>query len=426
MVKKTRLKTNKTLRKPRVIGKGVSGCVVKPRFRCKNESLRKYKRAKDEVGKIMITAEAKQEEMYMENIKNLDPLDLFTVGIKEVCTPKISPYHLRKKLIKQKCSPTTLMSNMYSEIRQVISKYGGISVNQSETKTFTKSLKEITKSQKEIYSILTTEFIRIIYGILEIQKRGLCHLDLHVGNVLWNKKSCELRIIDFINVNTGTFMVDLKRLPTLIQTYSKYFTTHIYTQYPPELSIIGFFSSRFKHDGIYPIKILSNELPLSIVNAFEDGAEGRSAESLKTATLNLNDVELSYKISKHFFPENIPFGEETYIKRCKAVIGMRELFTKDTNVKDRTKKTILKSIKTLDSYACGIIMENILDKIQDEFTWIDKQPEGVLLREIIHKLTDPKLSIRIEPNIALDTLLKLRASLPKDPRSETNKLNRVL
>lgn len=422
-----------TLKKPRVIGKGVTGCVVRPRFRCTGEAPSKYRiRAKGEVGKIMNQQDAKKEGMYAKYIKELDPESIFTLGAIRVCVPVGSPSDIREELLEQGCNTRRLMRDMNAPVTEVISEYGGIAVGDISPDDIADSIQRAVEGKgdpkKLVVSVLTTEALRLVYGVSRIQKMGRTHFDLHSGNVLFRKSRAESRVIDFVNANTNGFMVPNKNVVKMILDYADIIPRKNYLQFPTELAILAILGTKTGDNYIHPVSLLDPDLPNNIREAIEDGAEGRSAESLRRVLRDYPPGTRYSNVAKALLPEQIPEGDTLFRERCQAVVGMRHLVASEKNMAKRTEIVFRECVRTIDSFAIGNVLHEMLVKVS---TGLPRRmrPEqetfGVLLR-IVSSLRSPSPAERIRTQTALRSLTSLVSALPRDPRPHLDSLFRVI
>ena len=423
----TRMK-RKTLRRPRVIGKGVTSCVVKPRYVCTDETPKDYReKSPTEVGKVMNKRDATEESRYDTEMEKLDPLTLFTMGKSRVCMPKGSPSDIRTELIAQGCNTRRLMRDMNQPVAMVISSYGGKSVDRIDpdalAHSFTQLLESTSSSRteqaKQIVSIMVTESLRLLYGVARIQKSGKTHFDFHSGNVLINIKKGDLRVIDFVNANTNEFMVSNDDIIGMIIRYASLIGLRNYHQFPTELPILALLATGNNSDNkLYPVIALDSDLPSDIRDAIEDGAEGRSPNALRSALRRLSPKSPYLAIGDVLLPERIPEGDVLFHERCKAIIGMRKMTSSVQSTANKTRLAFRECIRTIDSFAAGnVLHEYIVKTIGGLGTsyQLDIASLDILLR-IIDALRNPNPSERVHVKRAIKSLLSLGASLPKDPR----------
>ena len=422
--------TRKTLRRSRVIGKGVTSCVVKPRYRCKNETPKDYrKRSSTEVGKIMTTGDAKEESRYDTEMERLDPSNIFTLGKSRVCMPRGSPSDIREELIAQGCNTRRLMKDMSQPVAMVISSYGGKSVDGIDPDTLARSFTNIVKSTprsrteqgKQMVSIMVTESLRLLYAVARIQKIGKTHFDFHSGNVLINTENGVLRVIDFVNANTNKFMVSNDEIIGMIVRYASLIGLRNYHQFPTELPILAMLATNDTNPvskSLYPVIVLDPDLPPDIRDAIEDGAEGRSSSSLRAALRRLSPKSPYLVVGDILLPERIPEGDVLFHERCKAIVGMRKMTDSVKSTANKTKLAFRECIRTIDSFAVGNVLHEYIVKTAGGIgtsPQLDIVSLDVLLR-IVDAIRNPNPYERVQVKNAIKALLSLAASLPKDPR----------
>lgn len=417
---------HKTLRRARVIGKGVTSCVVKPRYVCTDETPKDYReKSPAEVGKVMNKSDAKEESRYDIEMEKLDPLTLFTLGKSRVCMPKGSPSDIRTELIAQGCNTRRLMKDMTQPVAMVVSSYGGKSVDMIDPDTLAHSFTQILESTpsshaekgKHIVSIMVTESLRLLYAVTRIQNSGKTHFDFHAGNVLINPTTGDLRVIDFVNANTNEFMVSNEDIIGMIIRYASLIGLRNYHQFPTELPILALLATN-DNNKLYPVIALDPDLPADIRDAIEDGAEGRSPNALRSALRRLSPKSPYLVIGDVLLPERIPEGDVLFHERCKAITGMRKMTASVKSTANKTRLAFRECIRTIDSFAAGNVLHEYIVKTIGGLgtsSQLDIPTLDVLLR-IVDALRNPDPFERVHVKRAVKSLLSLAGSLPKDPR----------
>ena len=258
-----------------------------------------------------------------------------------------------------------------------------------------------------------------------IQNTGRTHFDIHAGNVLFDEKTARLNVIDFQSAFNGDFMVVNQLLPLILIRYSELFKHHEYTQFPTELPILSILGTRKSSNVFHPVIVLNKDFPADILNAIQDGAEGRSSSLLETSLQKLPIGSIYKQIEDVLLPSNIPGGEILYKKRCKAILGMRKYADKHggDSTKKRTEVVLRESFKTIDSYAVGSVLYTILIKLNYSHPEIFYDSNaGNILVKIIEGLKNPDITKRIKADDAMKALFSLRKALPNDIRRISNKL----
>jgi hypothetical protein len=377
----------------------------------------------------MNKGDAKQESGYNTEIERLDPRNIFTLGKSRVCMPRGSPSDIREELIAQGCNTRRLMNDMSQPVAMVISSYGGKSVDSIDPDTLSYSFTNIVKStpssraeqSKKMVSIMVTESLRLLYAVTRIQKVGKTHFDLHSGNVLINIKNGTLRVIDFVNANTNSFMVSNNDIIGVIIQYASLIGLRNYEQFPTELPILAMLATnntKSRSTSLYPVIVLDSDLPSDILDAIEDGAEGRSSDSLRAALRRLTPKSPYLVVGDVLLPERIPEGDVLFHERCKAIVGMRKMTGSVKSTANKTQLAFRECIRTIDSFAVGNVLHEYIVKTVGG-VGVSSQPDimslDVLLR-IVNALRAPNPSKRVQVTKAIKALLSLMSSLPKDPR----------
>ena len=206
-------KSIQTLGKKSLIGKGASGCIIKPPI---TEEFKKeyipYQNASDnDVGKLFrgdLKNAFKAELKIFAGIHERDPNHTFTVALKGANA-------LSKSLITEHMIRACLEDDADDMIYQIIMEYGG------------KELKKITKD-----SVSFTTFIQLfrvfLLGIQRMHSFNVVHRDIKPSNVLLS--DMKLSLIDF------GISEDAKKV---FNKESKEYLTYLYLYYPPEFYMAG-------------------------------------------------------------------------------------------------------------------------------------------------------------------------------------------
>ena len=195
--------------KSKLIDEGSYGCAFNPPLACKKTRVKKASRV---VGKVMKKRNATVEINISNLLKQIPNYqDYYIVQEEDNCTEK--NFNSMREEYESECK-------IYRKARdrnliQLIAPYGGQMLHGypiTERFNYTESLKHMLK------------------GVSELEKAGICHYDLHEGNILVDYTG-KLRLIDFGSAFTGPMIGDSE-----IQHHVYSFDPS-YPPQPPELSV---------------------------------------------------------------------------------------------------------------------------------------------------------------------------------------------
>jgi len=163
--------------KSNYIAKGTYGCVIKPSFDCNNN-----KKITNSVAKLFIFKEDWKKEIQENNIiKNLDSTNKFTIKMLNYC--EISSDFLNKNVNNiNKCD-----KNNKEIIYQIIYEDGGIDLR--------KLFQDIPNNFD--YNNFLNKLKEIFQGLIILKNNNLCHRDIKLDNLLYNKNNNKISLIDF-------------------------------------------------------------------------------------------------------------------------------------------------------------------------------------------------------------------------------------
>jgi serine/threonine protein kinase len=259
-----------------LIGEGTYGCVFKPVVSCKV----KKNIPKDSVGKVFVNYfEYDLEKEIQEKIKIIDPKNNFTVPLYNSC-------YINKFSQHDKVSNCTLIKkNDYNtEYPQLIYKYGGI------------DLKNLLKNEKGSiikFMKLFIKFRPILIGIKKMLKYNYIHQDIKPGNILYNKKSKKLFLIDFGILTNSSH----------IYTHSNsYALIYNYPYYPPEYKLFNFNGSFNKYYNIvlknYKFNFIIQNKNINLLKIIHENIGIDIVNNLKTVYDNLNSSKKIFNPNK--------------------------------------------------------------------------------------------------------------------------------
>jgi serine/threonine protein kinase len=200
---------------PQLIGKGGYGCAFAPPLPCRKSKL-KLKKGKNNktryVGKIMKEDDAEIELNISTVIKGIPGYERYYI-IQEEDNCDTKNFTKIKEKYSSTCPPISKLDN--SEMIQLISKYGGKSLNNIV----------ITSSFSLIKSLK-----HVLEGVSKLNKQGICHLDLKGDNMLVDFYGT-IRIIDF-----GISFLGDETTEQTVKEHQFPFSPE-YDAFPPELAV---------------------------------------------------------------------------------------------------------------------------------------------------------------------------------------------
>lgn len=213
----------------RFLGAGTYGCAFTPPLLCKYDTDKKKKYGK--VGKVTFDVFAKQE-ILIGNLLRKIPLsrNYFLLPEPESC--KVAPIKEQSEREIKECE--NLLTGFFpKDITQIIQPYGG-------EKPFYTMFDRMSLHPKRFHFFQFMEHILEAGSILLLA--GVCHFDIHPGNLLADKHNT-VRILDFglsfptANINEDTLDSHWKRL--LFGFESDAAHPSIHNSEPPEITIMN-------------------------------------------------------------------------------------------------------------------------------------------------------------------------------------------
>lgn len=237
------------------VGEGGFGCVFRPPLGGDK------KEDKDKIGKVFDNKNFFDKENEIDNVvKKIDPESKFTV--KQHSAAKV-----RKELIKADDgirSCTTLVKAPSISYYQIVYDYGGVDLQE-------KSLYEKDfKTHAMVYKMMSNVF----KGVKVIKDKGYVHNDIKPENMLYDKKSKRINIIDF------GLVTKKEKLFTQEQMNRARFS---YIYYPPEYKLYYIMNT----PPLNREKLPMNELYLRLYREYLENI-GQSTEAKLQLLLNIN------------------------------------------------------------------------------------------------------------------------------------------
>ena len=187
-----------------VIGEGTYGCVIKPPIPCKKTKMSEKSKSRA-IGKIIRLRNAKVEIKMSTYLKGIPGWErYYIVEDKDECsTTNFKEY---RRIYADQCKVFDKVPD--NQLVQLLAPYGGkmlFDMNVTPQFNYLRSLRHMLE------------------GVSKLEKQGICHFDLHDGNILVDYHGT-MRIIDF----GSAFLGD--------QTTEETVTNHTYSfspDYPP-------------------------------------------------------------------------------------------------------------------------------------------------------------------------------------------------
>ena len=177
--------------KPKVVGEGTYGCVVKPSLKCVEKDKYSYK---NRVSKIMRTDDAIEEKNEMVDLVKIPGIEKYIIRMPEICKPDVNAEFLsvagtcENRRVKGEISK--IKRNRQFGLRLLLLDDGGVNLHDFATQV------SPTLSEKDI-KIFLTSFIHLFEGIELLRNHDIVHYDLKSQNVVYNIETGSIRIIDF-------------------------------------------------------------------------------------------------------------------------------------------------------------------------------------------------------------------------------------
>jgi serine/threonine protein kinase len=212
----------------RYLGSGTYGCVFSPPLLCKSEKTSR----KDAVGKITIRMDGKQEIEAANAIRRI-PLatNYFILPEPESCEPQDLNKQTEKKSELDLCFAPGKTQLDYKDAIQIFEPFGG-------TMPFYKVMQTSDLGPQRF------DFFAFFRHMLEAGSTlliaGVCHYDLHPGNILVDDKGVA-RILDFgMSFTKESIRNDLlaNRWKVLVFGQEQQISPHILNSEPPEITVM--------------------------------------------------------------------------------------------------------------------------------------------------------------------------------------------
>ncbi len=170
-----------------VIGEGTYGCAHRPPMKCLNEA----RRNKNDISKLMTSANAAKELNEFALIDAADKRKQFYLGKPSKCAPDRILSNIRSI---SKCPSGRFDPAKMDDYSLLVMKYGGQDLDQfgEEVRTWSKN-----KEHVDAIELFWLEVIRLFYGLKVLHDNNVVHHDLKQQNVVYDQATNRANLIDF-------------------------------------------------------------------------------------------------------------------------------------------------------------------------------------------------------------------------------------
>lgn len=346
-----------------ILGTGVNGCVISPPTTCVkyNEENIKVDNHPDDpsltVAKIMLKRDLPLETRGFEIVRLIDPEQKFTRNKFHVCKDiRANRDILQCKNIAKR------FKILFPQRRQMKNEDLASILMQYQGKTLEKVSQEevlFLRNPENTYRFLN----RIAIGIKHLHDNQRAHLDLHVGNILFNFQNNEANIIDFGR------LADYNRIRTIFPMRQFFYL------YPFEYTLCSPY--------IFPNYVL-RDIATNQPEPGKHQLDKNISDSItpeifrETITRNINDLSKIYDdtIQQHsFFKFFIPYKNHNIPSLIELIC---ESFSRNRSVLSIMTSIFNKFIPVVDRYAFAIFIKIYLHKL---FPDIFRKTKQELLRD---------------------------------------------
>lgn len=367
-----------------VIGVGSTSCVIDRPIECSGtESVGKDK-GKGTIAKISRSSNIKEELENAEIIRRIDPMNIFTIGYRGVCVPKMNTKRIIEMLKHNSCSPRVFKKMGKNKLYQLLMDYGGVAVG-----SISPYLKIKYPSTKKLIPILLTEVLRMLYAVYTLRSLNISHYDIHSSNILLNPDTMRLSLIDF-----GMMVEDSKIWE---QFMSHNFMPRDYSHYPPELLIL-LWLVKYKPDLL--VNVIDG-LPESIIRVITVGTQRDNSSELKIVLQQYNNRKYS-DLAEFMLPEYFPDDSRSnlYQIRCSGLLGIYMFLSQDSisplTRQQKLENLLMRSVKTMDSYAVGSVLFKAASYMMLMRPYLSGDPYIQKTISLLESIKDERIDQRVD------------------------------
>jgi hypothetical protein len=352
----------------KLIGQGVTSCVIQPPYPCDNKDI-----PKNSIAKILPNKKAVEEENKYKIIHSYDPKRIFSPKSVFRCNIPKDTKDVLRDLARVKCNTFQKKNRSINDLEQLIMTPHGAPLYKTDLSRFYNNVYDCKR-------YIIREIKRLLYCGSILRKHKMSHMDLHSGNVLVDKKSGKFTVIDF-----GELTGD-RNVFAYIRDRS--FTKRDYTQFPPEIVILSALmnSGRQKEIG----SAIKNMSPVILRLLVHGQKTGRlSGELIRELRSVKGLVPLVSVMDPSTFPSTA--RENLYSIRCGSLLSIYTILKKGVSL----SFVYALSFVTIDSYAIGNIINTILNKVMvsNQDYYIENKFNTI--RDEVHKMTNTNIQERI-------------------------------
>lgn len=344
--------------KPKVIGQGSFGCVIKPSLKCENKPDQSYV---NKVAKILRRGDAKKEMREYKKVDKADKDKEFYLGKPDIC--ELDTPTGPNKAAVESCDIGKDVLAKLDKYNLIVMEDGGDNLLNYSTKIARQSTSKLSTDLCEVFLL---EGLRLFYGLVHFEKHGLVHHDLKPENIVYNESKTRLNFIDF------GMMASRKELLADANA-SKYSWSIFHWSYPWELRLLN----RDYFNSVNP-QFLLNAVKVGIAT---------------------NDLRNDYYKNANFFFNYAHAGHPTirYQVHCAKNIADYELTLKTDMDSMGYEKFLNKSMRTIDVFGTGIALKKWLNCAYKHLDPLHFMQLGLLFDNMI----SCRLSTRLLPEEAL-------------------------
>lgn len=395
-----------------VIGVGSTSCVIDRPVECSEDKsvTQGADTRKGTVAKIAPSDNIKEELKNAQRIRRIDPGNIFTIGYRGVCVPKMNTKRIIEILRRKSCSPKIFKKTSKEKLYQLLMDYGGIAIDD-----ISPYLKIKYPPTKKLIPILLTEVLRMLYGVYTLRSLHLSHYDIHSSNILLNPDTMRLNLIDF------GMMVEDSRIWEQFMRHN--FMPRDYAHYPPELLILLWLVK-------YKPELLINTidgLPDTIVKTITIGTRRDNSSELKTVLQQYDNQKYS-DYSEFLLPESFPDDSRTnlYQIRCSGLLGIY-MFLSQSSISSLTRQQkleslLMHSVKTMDSYAVSSVLLKASSYMMLIRPYISGEPYIQQTIKLLESMKNERIDERVDIQEGLGEMVNIyKESQRKDMRKGVKK-----